>query len=117
MSVAEHFCLIGYPAFSHAGPSFLEVFLQQVPKLEGAIVEYGGGAGRRGSLRPFRFGEQYEREATQYGLWLEAPGTMEWRVISMDRGVIDEDDDPYVEPDRIVGASFFEWFKEWMESD
>ena len=68
-------------------------------------------------MRTFRFGEQYEREATQYGLWLEEPGTMEWRVISMDRGVIDEDDDPYVEPDRIVGASFFEWFKEWVESD
>ena len=68
-------------------------------------------------MRTFRFGEQYETEATQYGLWLEVPGTMEWRVISMERGEIDEDDDPYVEPDRIVGASFFEWFKEWMESD
>jgi hypothetical protein len=68
-------------------------------------------------MRTFRFGEQYEREATQYGLWLEEPGTMKWRVISTDSGVIDEDDDPYVEPDRIVGASFFEWFKEWMESD
>lgn len=68
-------------------------------------------------MRTFRLGEQYEKEATQYGFWLEAPGTMEWRVISMGRGVIDENDDPYVEPDRIVGASFFEWFKEWMESD
>jgi len=68
-------------------------------------------------MRTFRFGEQYEREATQYGLWLEEPGTMKWRVISMDRGVIDEDDDPYVEPDRITGTSFYEWFKEWMKSD
>ena len=42
---------------------------------------------------------------------------MKWRVIWMDRGVIDEDDDPYVEPDRIAGASFYEWFKEWMETD
>lgn len=68
-------------------------------------------------MRTFRFGEQYEMEATQYGLWLEEPGTMRWRVISMDRGVIDEDDDPYVEPDRIVGSSFYIWFKEWMETD
>lgn len=68
-------------------------------------------------MRTFRFGEQYEREATQYGLWLEEPGTGKWRVISMDRGVIDEDDELYVEPDRIIGASFYECFREGMETD
>jgi hypothetical protein len=68
-------------------------------------------------LRTFRFGEQYEREATQFGLWLEEPGTMKWRVIGMDNGTIDEMDDPYVEPDRIIGASFYEWFKKWIETD
>jgi len=68
-------------------------------------------------IRTFRFGEQYDRQATQYGLWLEEPGTMKWRVIGMENGIIDEMDDPYVEPDRIIGQSFYEWIKSWVERD
>lgn len=68
-------------------------------------------------MRTFRFGEQYEREAAQYGLWLEEPGTMKWQVIVMDAGVIDEDADTSVQPYRRTGASFYEWLKEWIETD
>ena len=68
-------------------------------------------------MRTFRFGEQYDRQAAQYGLWLEEPGTMKWQVIVMDTGVIDEDADIYVQPYRRTGASFYEWFKERMETD
>ena len=67
-------------------------------------------------MRTFRFGEQYDRQAAQYGLWLEEPGTMKWQVIVMDTGVIDEDADIYVQPYRRTGASFYEWFKERMET-
>ncbi len=68
-------------------------------------------------MRTFRFGEHYEGQATQFGLWLEEPGTTHWRVISMDSGTIDEMDDPYVDPDRIIGNSFYEWLKDWIETD
>ena len=42
---------------------------------------------------------------------------MKWQVIVMDTGVIDEDADIYVQPYRRTGASFYEWFKERMETD
>ena len=42
---------------------------------------------------------------------------MKWRIIGMDNGIIDELDDPYVEPDRIIGQSFYEWIKSWIDRD
>jgi hypothetical protein len=68
-------------------------------------------------FRVFRFGDQYEREATQFGLWLEEPGTMKWRVITTAPGVIDDMDDDDIDPDRIIGDSFYEWLKSWIERD
>lgn len=68
-------------------------------------------------LRVFRFGDHFDMEATQFGLWLEEPGTMKWRVISTAIGCLDDLDDDYVEPDRILGASFYEWLKDYVERD
>lgn len=42
---------------------------------------------------------------------------MKWQVIVMDAGVIDEDADAYVPPCRRTGASFYDWFREWMKTD
>jgi hypothetical protein len=68
-------------------------------------------------LRVFRFGDQYDREATQFGMWLEEPGTMKWRVISTAVGCLDDLDDDYVEPERILASSFSEWLKDWINRD
>ena len=68
-------------------------------------------------FRVFRFGDQYEREATQFGLWLEELGTMKWRVITTAAGVIDDMDDDFIDPDRIIGDSFYEWLRSWIERD
>lgn len=68
-------------------------------------------------FRVFRFGDQYDREATQFGMWLEEPGTDKWRIISTAIGIIDDMDDDNVTPDRIIGQNFYEWFKSWVERD
>ncbi len=68
-------------------------------------------------LRIFRFGDQYDREATYFSLWLEEPGTMKWRVISTAIGRLDDLDNDYVEPDRILAPSFSEWLWDWIDRD
>jgi hypothetical protein len=68
-------------------------------------------------LRVFRFGEQFDREATQFGMRLEEAGTMRWRVISTELGSIDDEDDDYVESDRVLGNSFREWLKDLIDRD
>ncbi len=69
--------------------------------------------------RPFRmlrFGDQYDRGATQFALWLETPGTMNWRVVSTQSGS-SYLDDTVIDPDEIIGPSFYEWLKDWIERD
>jgi hypothetical protein len=68
-------------------------------------------------FRVFRFGDLYEIEATQFGLWLEEPGSSKWKVITTAPGVIDDMDDDSVEPSRIVGDSFHSWLQKWIEQD
>ena len=70
-----------------------------------------------GDLRIFRFGDQYELEATQYGLWLEEPGTMKWRVVTTALGIIDDMDEAQMDPDRIVGECFYDWIRSWIARD
>ncbi len=69
--------------------------------------------------RPFRilrFGDQYDRQATQFGLWLEEPGTMKWRVVSTQIGS-NYLDDTLMDPGQIIGQSFYEWLKDWVDRD
>ncbi len=71
------------------------------------------------SDRPFRllrFGDQYEMGAVQFALWLETPGTMNWRVVATQSGS-SYLDDTVLDPDEIIGPSFYEWLKDWIERD
>jgi hypothetical protein len=68
-------------------------------------------------LRVFRFGDYFDCETTQFGMRLEEPGTMKWRVFSTAVGCLDDIDDDQVDPDRILAPSFREWLADWIARD
>lgn len=68
-------------------------------------------------FRVFRFADQYDREATQFGLRLDDPEKMKWQVISTAIGCIDDMDDDSIDPRQVIGESFHGWLKSWIERD
>lgn len=68
-------------------------------------------------FRVLRFGDQYDRNFIYFALWLEDIGTKNWRVIATDHGSIDDMDDDHVDSGQIIGNSFYEWLKSWVERD
>lgn len=73
---------------------------------------------RRYPLRFIRFGDQWERGATQYALWQRDPQKPNWCVVTTSVGEADDRyDDPNLTDYCKLGDSFSDWLEEWIARD
>jgi hypothetical protein len=69
-------------------------------------------------IRFFRFGEYFDCEAQQFGLWQEKVGSGIWRVVVTDIDSRDEEfDADEMDPVYIMGLSFYDWLKDLIDRD
>ncbi|HSJ02889.1 MAG TPA: SMI1/KNR4 family protein, partial [Verrucomicrobium sp.] len=68
-------------------------------------------------LRLFRFAQYWDIYGLYFALWQENPKGDDWKVVIVSHGHRDDQLDEYVEPECIVGESFYAWLKSWIERD
>lgn len=69
-------------------------------------------------IRFFRFGEQWDREAVEYGLLQHTPGKDDWWVIATSREYHDDYyDDENLTDYNLLGYSFKSWLEDWITRD
>ena len=68
-------------------------------------------------LRLFRFAQYWDIYGLYFALWQENPKGDDWKVVIVSHGHRDDQLDEYVEPEYILGESFHDWLKSWIERD
>lgn len=69
-------------------------------------------------IRFFRFGEQWDAEAVEYGLWQHTPGKDDWWVVATSLEYNDDYfDDENLTDYTLLGYSFKSWLEDWIARD